>query len=955
VNHGEEEPSSARQDQADSGPSNTTEGLGGESQTTQDMCDECKDVPSLWHCDACDWNYCAGCYDERSLHQRGDRGHNRLAYTIQLVSGALITFMSNFQFSKGFRNVFNPLWTAEDYQKMHDEDSEAAWFGVSKSQKEEFSFDILPRYARLISAYRVRHHEFMTCYPRLVSFVGPRGGGKSTLARILLERPWLQAGEGTRFSSLAGTPVVRKGNNTLPTSGDVNLYGCDDGIEGHPLFYADCEGLDGGEVAPSGAFFQRWRDNSAAALSGMWKFFKPARSLSLNNLWTAAEPQAPSREVAITKLLPRLLYNFSDVIVFVVGSRESGGMENVLRRVLDWAQISSASAVNRTSLPHLVVVLNGAENFEETAWDPKEATERVFAEHKDAVMTNAGILEIKKRYEHNSVAISDLESLLKKSYGSIQFLWIPNGFNGHNHSRLSDQLQKLLEITNARSRESQDLKTQCALLLSSQDQELFFQHAFSHYSEHIDEPLNIIRELMSLNPMPDSLASKIFQFLLAVDAAQDEDLNDALYMFKTAAPVIASALALDATRFYRRVPGRTSDIFRGNLLPHGNVPRDLYHNTYEFYIQKAVEELCEKYIPCEYQDRFGRTCVNSRLSHKNINQHQDASGSQIGDGPFDSHSNDGLKGIWDEVLEDHIKNADTEISRRMEAFVEKSAPEMTLQKVRVVWSVHRENLTKLYSTLVRLDTRRLYRMCAWCLTRAPFKVTPCDHAICSACAKAECSFRDNADYQRFVLLYACPLHPQEMPFDLPFVMQLRPHFAGVRILSLDGGGVRGILEAKVLAAIEAILRGRGGKIQIQRFFDLIAGTSTGGLLAIGQGVKNWTTEECAGHYKSLCDKAFTKHPFWKIFSCKYNEEPFEKALKEVVGTGPMISAQVSPAERQFLSKRGNLREKLEHGNEVNAHSSEISITATKDAGSRACIFANYIRDSSDKVLSCKCL
>lgn len=49
-----------------------------------------------------------------------------------------------------------------------------------------------------------------------------------------------------------------------------------------------------------------------------------------------------------------------------------------------------------------------------------------------------------------------------------------------------------------------------------------------------------------------------------------------------------------------------------------------------------------------------------------------------------------------------------------------------------------------------------------------------------------------------------------------------------RILSLDGGGVRGLVPATILASIEQ----RTGK-PIAELFDLIAGTSTGGILALG--------------------------------------------------------------------------------------------------------------------------
>ena len=53
-----------------------------------------------------------------------------------------------------------------------------------------------------------------------------------------------------------------------------------------------------------------------------------------------------------------------------------------------------------------------------------------------------------------------------------------------------------------------------------------------------------------------------------------------------------------------------------------------------------------------------------------------------------------------------------------------------------------------------------------------------------------------------------------------------------RILSIDGGGIRGIFPAAFLAGLEE--RYLGGE-SISRYFDLVTGTSTGGIIAIGLG------------------------------------------------------------------------------------------------------------------------
>jgi len=54
----------------------------------------------------------------------------------------------------------------------------------------------------------------------------------------------------------------------------------------------------------------------------------------------------------------------------------------------------------------------------------------------------------------------------------------------------------------------------------------------------------------------------------------------------------------------------------------------------------------------------------------------------------------------------------------------------------------------------------------------------------------------------------------------------------IRVLSIDGGGIRGILPAQILVALEEKLQRKTGNPQarIADYFDMIAGTSTGGIL-----------------------------------------------------------------------------------------------------------------------------
>lgn len=118
-----------------------------------------------------------------------------------------------------------------------------------------------------------------------------------------------------------------------------------------------------------------------------------------------------------------------------------------------------------------------------------------------------------------------------------------------------------------------------------------------------------------------------------------------------------------------------------------------------------------------------------------------------------------------------------------------------------------------------------------------------------------------------------------------------------RILSLDGGGIRGVIPALVLAEIEA----RTGK-PIAKQFDLIAGTSTGGILALalckndGNGKPKYPASALVDIYTKRGKEIFSRAVWNRVSSLGgildqlYPHDGLENILQEYFGDDSLGTA-----------------------------------------------------------------
>lgn len=103
-----------------------------------------------------------------------------------------------------------------------------------------------------------------------------------------------------------------------------------------------------------------------------------------------------------------------------------------------------------------------------------------------------------------------------------------------------------------------------------------------------------------------------------------------------------------------------------------------------------------------------------------------------------------------------------------------------------------------------------------------------------------------------------------------------------RILALDGGGLRGAFTAAVLAKWDDMLR-KGGGDSLVEHFDLVAGTSTGAILAIGLGL-NRSPAEILNFYDTHGPKIFPKKRELRHWlKSKHDSHTLRTTLESVFG------------------------------------------------------------------------
>lgn len=240
-------------------------------------------------------------------------------------------------------------------------------------------------------------------------------------------------------------------------------------------------------------------------------------------------------------------------------------------------------------------------------------------------------------------------------------------------------------------------------------------------------------------------------------------------------------------------------------------PHFIFKNTLKDICEKGIRHYQREFQRCGFAFIDGGKCVAFSLTHQ---EHSDSKGTRFA-GNFD---NSGYSIDMHQTL-DKVENLFLRDFKRLylsEAGTPSQPARRKVARFReellATDSIRQLNLWKILKS---------NKTCLVCLQSVPNHVLPCGHGYCDSCVK---DFGEpSLNYECAVTVFRCVLCRSSFD-EIHQVVKFKPRCAGIRVLTLDGGGIRGIVELAILGKLYDRI---GLEVPIRDLFDLIMGTSTG--------------------------------------------------------------------------------------------------------------------------------
>lgn len=433
-------------------------------------------------------------------------------------------------------------------------------------------------------------------------------------------------------------------------------------------------------------------------------------------------------------------------------------LEEVLQRLVEWADAALEKSSNQPVLPHAIIALNQSRyDIKSELWDVDSATDT----HLDSVSLDLKNHPVFKQqvefWNDRGREINTVGQLVRSYYSSIRVVHVPAE---GKPNLILQQTQKLYDEIHQASQSAREQKAGLRMLLGADDFQPYLEQAFDHFARDLNMPFDFVQASMASSPIPHDFGGNILKLAIQIMACW-EDKAKGHTIFEELSNVVASSIMLDAARC--GIKGRPEEIFSSRYLEH---------------IDNALENFCNLHWPCEYRDERRGRCVNVRSGHA-TKGHQlkdgrmlSADGHYESDFEFESYRDTFQKHVYSKLI-------------ALEKMVQERTKELGIEEKFAAAEVHRDRVLPTFIERASHNNPKAFishTVCFVCLFEPPEHALPCGHIICTPCLKM---YGDPVP-NRYVAIARCPMEKPDLHFRDAWRIRLKPAGCGVRVLSLDG-------------------------------------------------------------------------------------------------------------------------------------------------------------------------
>ncbi|EON61597.1 hypothetical protein W97_00812 [Coniosporium apollinis CBS 100218] len=828
---------------------------------------------------------------------------------------------------------------APTQEALHEDDRIAQWFTIRPDASETgvLRLYVSDRFQQLCNPGISDNRWASNQYPSFVSFIGETCVGKSTLLRAMLLMGHVNA-KGLLASNTKLTedqrvvllkevlaaqvhgPVTRSANLshlTDPTSLGVHLYkdvtarpadfdsqSRSAANRSMPILFADCEGFRGGWVKrakPSPAAPRRPYDRGShpGRIQTHDGYTVTNRYSQITNMISDLPIQARSYSECgkdgADLFYARFLCAISGVLVFV--TKNDTTFHTEMQRVLEWAVSALYQSVNHVAQKTLIIVRN-MPGFHAAKLYNEQTLKSALFDNLEPLWQDSPLLrEFLSKYNlghaREAHKIKANDELLKIFFHEVKVCYIPDKARAPT-SEAFEQYRQLRSQIERASQGAQEIRQKSWTQYNVPALSHILNRAFEHFRTS-DDPFDFYTAARNDNPSPVSISDHIANFLRHLQ--QLSSIEPGMQ-----SRVISLCLVTWALRHFRQVVE----------------PVDIYYRDMKDCIQTALKKFADVHEQCAFTFPRGSACIVRRLTH---DQHCDEHGTRQA-GLFQ------VSGLVERDILDSIQDQFIKQYRHICTFA-RSSPELptrdqssqqrqeVLQEYADVWKVFRSNKT-----------------CLTCLQAVPDHVLACGHAYCVRCVQE--LGRPSRAFESAWIMDRCVLCSRYWP-EHGKLVRLKPRCAGVRVLTLDGGGIRGIIEIALLEKLHSRI---GLDVPLRDFFDLVVGTSTGGIIALGLTETNIPIAKMKTEFLELAKATFEtqRGGFGKV-------DPFKLTARF------LMILHITESIYRRTPLRNSLKRLFGENTRLFSHSSRsarVAVTSTKDKAANRCLISNYNRPSLDE-------